>query len=153
MKFTTISKIPNTSQMLIIPFLSMHYITSRSFAKAPKKQRLWHVLGFRGPQHCKHFIELTCFRNALLYRLNPWVEGCGMIWPFHAFFPSVWEAGTYRRLTDDRKFLKKSYRKSHVPIALVDKKTGSCGGRYPAAICTAYLTVGLRPWYTAVIYR
>jgi len=25
MKFTTISKIPNTSQMLIIPFLSMHY--------------------------------------------------------------------------------------------------------------------------------
>jgi len=26
MKFTTISKIPNISQMLIIPFLSMHYI-------------------------------------------------------------------------------------------------------------------------------
>jgi len=25
MKFTTISKIPNTSEMLIIPFLSMHY--------------------------------------------------------------------------------------------------------------------------------
>jgi hypothetical protein len=25
MKFTTIFKIPNTSQMLIIPFLSMHY--------------------------------------------------------------------------------------------------------------------------------
>jgi len=25
MKFTTISKIPNISQMLIIPFLSMHY--------------------------------------------------------------------------------------------------------------------------------
>jgi len=25
MEFTTISKIPNTSQMLIIPFLSMHY--------------------------------------------------------------------------------------------------------------------------------
>jgi len=25
MKFTTVSKIPNTSQMLIIPFLSMHY--------------------------------------------------------------------------------------------------------------------------------
>jgi len=26
MKFTTVSKIPNTSQMLIIPFLSMYYI-------------------------------------------------------------------------------------------------------------------------------
>jgi len=29
MKFTTISKIPNTSQMLIIPFLSMHYICNK----------------------------------------------------------------------------------------------------------------------------
>ena len=28
MKFTTISKIPNISQMLIIPFLSMHYTLS-----------------------------------------------------------------------------------------------------------------------------
>jgi len=27
MKFTTISKIPNVSQMLIIPFLSMHYMS------------------------------------------------------------------------------------------------------------------------------
>jgi len=27
MKFITISKIPKTSQMLIIPFLSMHYNT------------------------------------------------------------------------------------------------------------------------------
>jgi len=26
MKFTTISKIPNTNQKLIVPFLSMHYI-------------------------------------------------------------------------------------------------------------------------------
>jgi len=59
--------------------------------------------------------------------------------------PSVEKAGTYQRLTDDREFLKMSLRKSHVPIALVGKKTGCCGGRYPAAICTTYVTVGLRP--------
>jgi len=31
MKFITISKIPNTSQMLIIPILSMHYINFVQF--------------------------------------------------------------------------------------------------------------------------
>ena len=61
-----------------------------------------------------------------------------MIWPFHTFFP------VRRRLTNDREFLKMSLRNSHVPIALFGKKTGSCSGRYPAAICTAYVTVGLR---------
>jgi hypothetical protein len=61
-----------------------------------------------------------------------------MIWPFHAFFPSV-----DMRLKDDREFLKMSRRKSLLAVALVGKKTGCCGGRYPAAICTAYVTVGL----------
>jgi len=31
MKFTTISKIPNISQMLIIHFLSMHYTMTRFY--------------------------------------------------------------------------------------------------------------------------
>jgi hypothetical protein len=78
----------------------------RSFVKAPKKQRLWNILGFRGPQHCKHCTTLTCFRNALLYRRNTWVGGCGMILSLHALLPSIGRAGTYRRLTDDREFLK-----------------------------------------------
>jgi len=37
MKFTAISKIPNTSQMLIIPFLSMHYI----YISAPPYMPSW----------------------------------------------------------------------------------------------------------------
>jgi hypothetical protein len=51
-----------------------------------------------------------------------------MIWLFHDFFSSAGKAGTYRRLTDDREFLKMSRRNSHVPIALVGKKKKGSGG-------------------------
>ena len=40
---------------------------------------------------------------------------------------------------------------SHVPIALVGNNRGPCGGRYPAAIRTAYLTVGLSPRLTTAV--
>jgi len=36
MKFTTISKIPNISQMLIIPFLSMHYRYTKPDVSTPE---------------------------------------------------------------------------------------------------------------------
>ena len=71
-----------------------------------------------------------------------------MIWLFHALFPSVGRAGTYRRLTDDREFLKMSRRNSHVPIALVGMKKSNWWWEIPCC----YLHCVRDSRYKAMIY-
>jgi hypothetical protein len=62
MKFTTISKISNTSQLLIIPFLSIHYITSDLKYQYVKREfRL--TLGLKVPLFLYDFNQTGMYRK------------------------------------------------------------------------------------------